>query len=277
MGNEGTLLIGLITLAYILAALAYIGALVSRKEMFGPAGTLFCFLAWLAHIAAIIWRWYESHQLGIGRVPLTNLYESLVFFAWAVVFLYLILERIYKNRLTGAFVLPLVVLIMAYAFTESKEIHPLMPALQSNWLVVHVITSFFGYAGFTVSAGLSIPLLITADRKALERLAARLPSTRVLDSLIYQNIAFGFILLSVGIITGAIWAQSAWGTYWSWDPKETWSLITWFVYAAILHARMVRGWVGKRIAILSLIGFGCVLFTYLGVNLVLSGLHSYAS
>ncbi|MBW2623081.1 MAG: c-type cytochrome biogenesis protein CcsB [Deltaproteobacteria bacterium] len=276
MGSSGTLLIGLITLTYVLAALAYLGALVSKKEVFGPAGTLICFLAWLAHTAAIIWRWNESHQLGIGRAPLTNLYESLVFFGWAIAFMYLIMERIYKNRMTGAFILPLVVLVMVYAFTESKEIHPLIPALQSNWLVAHVVTSFFGYAGFSVSAGLSILLLITKDRAAVKGLAARLPEARVLDSLIYQNIAFGFIMLSAGIITGAIWAQSAWGTYWSWDPKETWSLITWLVYAAILHGRMVRGWAGKRVAILSLLGFGCVLFTYLGVNLVLSGLHSYA-
>ena len=104
----------------------------------------------------------------------------------------------------------------------------------------------------------------------------RLPSVQTLDELIYQNVVFGFLLLSVGIITGSVWANSAWGSYWSWDPKETWSLITWLVYAFMLHSRLIRGWHGRKIAWVSIIGFGCVLFTYFGVNFLLSGLHSYA-
>jgi cytochrome c-type biogenesis protein CcsB len=173
---------------------------------------------------------------------------------------------------------------MAYASFSpnmNDRIQPLLPALQSNWLIAHVITCFLGYAAFAVSCSLSIMFLLKKPcpdkNKESKGLLSLFPEISVLDDLIYQTIIIGFLLLTLGIATGSIWAHSAWGTYWSWDPKETWSLITWLVYAALLHARMMKGWHGTRIAWLSIIGFACVLFTYFGVNFILSGLHSYGS
>ena len=276
MTFDSSFLLSIVTFAYLLAGLAYICLFVFKKDFFGPVGTILTAVTLALHTGAIIWRWVESYRLGIGHAPFSNLYESLIFFAWAIAFLYLIIEWVYKNRFIGAFVIPLAFLSMAYAGLQAKEIQPLLPALKSNWLIAHVVTCFLAYAGFAVSAGLALMLLLARSNVLKGKLTDRLPGEKVLDSLIYQTIAFGFILLTAGIITGSIWAQQAWGSYWSWDPKETWSLITWFIYAAVLHARMVRGWAGNRMAVLSLIGFLSMLFTYMGVNLFLSGLHSYA-
>jgi len=225
-------------------------------------------------------RWTESYRLGIGHAPLSNLYESLIFFAWALILLYLLIEWRTKSRSIGAFATPLAFLIMAYAsFTNvSSQIQPLVPALKSNWLLAHVITCFVGYAAFGIAFGMSIMYLLKGVRRSSDEnvFLSFLPDAAILDELSYQLIVIGFILLTLGIITGAVWAHSAWGRYWGWDPKETWSLITWLVYAALLHSRMIRGWRGKRLAIFSIVGFCSVIFTYLGVNLILSGLHSYA-
>jgi cytochrome c-type biogenesis protein CcsB len=169
---------------------------------------------------------------------------------------------------------------MAYASLSpnvSDRIQPLIPALKSNWLIAHVFTCFVGYGAFAIAFGVSIMYLLKArEPQGNGGLVGRFPSTSVLDELTHQLVMFGFLFLCAGIITGAVWANSAWGRYWGWDPKETWSLITWFVYATLLHARLMRGWRGRRIAYLSIIGFGAVLFTYFGVNL-LPGLHSYQS
>jgi cytochrome c-type biogenesis protein CcsB len=185
-----------------------------------------------------------------------------------------------KNRSIGTFATPLAFLIMAYAsFTGiTARIQPLIPALKSNWLIAHVLTCFIGYAAFAIAFGLSIVYLLKRVDNPEKRhgFLKFVPETDILEELSYQMVVIGFILLTLGIITGAVWAHSAWGRYWGWDPKETWSLITWLVYAALLHSRMVRGWRGKKLAILSIVGFSCVIFTYLGVNFVLSGLHSYA-
>ncbi|MEW5723774.1 MAG: c-type cytochrome biogenesis protein CcsB [Thermodesulfobacteriota bacterium] len=348
-GFDSSYLLGLVTFAYFAAALAYLVMMVFKKEAFGLLGFLAALLTAVVHTGAIAWRWIESYQLGpgFGHAPFSNLYESLIFFAWTIAVVYLVMERLYRNRTIGVFILPLPFLAMAYAGLQPADIQPLVPALKSNWLIAHVITCFLGYAGFALAAGLAVVYLLKktdwdlwetflltsgvagaaavylvvklaywnaalvtpvqnpiglavnffiivlplplgllaaaglgyllyltgrAGRSAILSL-----KSEILDSLIYQNIVIGFLLLTAGIVTGAIWAHTAWGSYWSWDPKETWSLITWFVYAAVLHARMVRGWAGRRIAVLALIGFGCVLFTYFGVNLLLSGLHSYAT
>jgi cytochrome c-type biogenesis protein CcsB len=218
--------------------------------------------------------------LGIGHAPLSNLYESLIFFAWTIILIYLIVEWRTKTRIFGVFVTPLAFLTMAYASFSpsiSSRIQPLIPALKSNWLISHVITCFFGYAAFGVSLGLSVMYLLklSGERGNGSVFLRLIPKKSILDELNYQMVVIGFLMLTLGIITGSVWAHSAWGSYWSWDPKETWSLITWLVYAVVIHSRMVRGWKGRRIAILSIIGFSCVLFTYFGVN-YLAGLHSYA-
>ncbi|MEW6265192.1 MAG: c-type cytochrome biogenesis protein CcsB [Thermodesulfobacteriota bacterium] len=275
---NSSLLLSVVTFAYLGAALAYLFLLIFKKDFFGGLGRLVTLMTALAHTWAIIWRWIESYQLGIGHAPFSNLFESLIFFAWTIAVVYLIMEALYRNRAVGAFVLPLAFLAMAYAGLQPQDIQPLIPALKSNWLIAHVVTCFLGYAGFALAAGLALMYLSSpaGRRTDATRKGSLLPPLPVLDNLIYQNTVIGFLLLTAGIITGAIWAHTAWGTYWSWDPKETWSLITWFVYAAVLHARMIRGWAGRRIAVMALIGFGCVLFTYFGVN-YLPGLHSYAT
>ncbi|MBC7961872.1 MAG: c-type cytochrome biogenesis protein CcsB [Steroidobacteraceae bacterium] len=276
-----SLLFNVATFGYLISMLLFFAFLASRKTVLGSAGMFAAYGGLLAQTFALALRWKESYSMGIGRAPLTNLYESVVFFAWTIVLIYAILDIKYKYRVIGAFVMPFAMLGMAWAqLGMNNSIEPLVPALQSNWLVYHVITCFLGYAAFAVACGISIMYLIKASHEERGEgnssgMMAAFPPIKVLDNLNYQSIMIGFPLLTIGIITGAAWANYAWGTYWSWDPKETWSLIVWFVYAAFLHARITKGWVGKRAAWLSIIGFAATIFCYLGVNLFLSGLHSY--
>ena len=153
------------------------------------------------------------------------------------------------------------------------QIQPLIPALKSNWLISHVISAFLAYACFAIAFGTSI--LYLGKRKTGTENTGLLPDAATLDEITYKMISVGFVLLTLGIITGAAWADRAWGRYWGWDPKETWSLITWLIYGAFLHARLARGWKGIKMSLISIIGFLAVIFTYLGVNYILSGLHSY--
>ena len=273
-------ILSITTFVYGLAGFCYIYAWVFQKPSVGKAGTWVAILGLAGNTAGIALRWVESYQLGIGHAPLSNLYESLVFFAFTIIIIYLFIERKYQNRVIGAFTTPIAFLALAYASMSpniSDRIQPLIPALKSNWLIAHVIACFIGYGAFAVACGISFMYLVkqkSSDNKS--SMLNLLPDVDLLDDLNHRLVMFGFLFLSVGIITGAVWAYSAWGRYWGWDPKETWSLITWFVYATLLHARMMRGWRGKRTAFLSIGGFAAVLFTYFGVNL-LPGLHSYGS
>ncbi|HAR45204.1 MAG: hypothetical protein A2X56_02590 [Nitrospirae bacterium GWC2_57_13] len=398
------------TLFYLAAMILYISFLIFKKEAVGMAASGVTYAGLAIQTLALALRWIESYKLGIGRVPLSNLYESLVFFTWSTVLIYLIVEYRYKTRAFGAFVMPVAFLALAFINVAdiSADISPLVPALQSNWLLYHVLMSFIGYALFAVAFAVSVLYLLmdTEDRgptgnlylalgviasvvalgyiltgmgakvvfwlgvgvlllawftylvvagarnrsqvylfwsfcialvagmllfmgldyvlfqgrhlpaeetfkkhmfestflsssravavlcwagvlaifyvvwsqglKLRTLLKQFLPSPEHLDDLTYRMIAIGWLLFGVGgLAMGAVWANSAWGTYWSWDPKETWSLITWFIYSLYLHARFVRGWKGTQMAVISAVGFMGVIFTYLGVNLVLSGLHSY--
>ena len=278
---DSSQLLGVTTFTYLFASFLYIGALLFRSNKVGLFATWFTVVALVVQTAGLGLRWVESYQMGIGHAPLSNMYESVVFFAWTIVILYLGIEWKFKTRTIGAFALPLAFLAMAYgSFAPiNKGINPLVPALQSNWLLAHVITCFVGYAAFAIAAALGIMYLLKSHfgTEAENGAKSLLPPLKVIDDIIHKSMIFGFIWLSAGIITGAIWANSAWGTYWSWDPKETWSLITWFVYAITLHARYTRGISGKTIAWLSLVGLAAVIFTYYGVNFLLSGLHSYGS
>jgi len=280
---SSSLLFNVTTFLFLISTILFFAFLASRNSSIGLGASLAAFAGWGIETVAIILRWKESYDMGHGHAPLSNLYESVVFFAWTIILIYGLIELKYKYRVIGAFVLPFALLGMAWAqLGLNSGIEPLVPALQSNWLLYHVITCFLGYAAFAVACGISIMYLIKAkaegdtssDIQAGSAIGI-FPSIRVLDDLNYKAIMIGFPLLTLGIVTGAAWANYAWGTYWSWDPKETWSLIVWFVYAAFLHARITRGWVGKRAAWLSIIGFAATIFCYLGVNLFLSGLHSY--
>jgi cytochrome c-type biogenesis protein CcsB len=279
-------LLGATTFIYLTATVIYVAAFLFQARKAGFIATLITITGLLANTAGIGMRWLESHRMGIGYAPLSNMYESLVFFALSIAVFYLVLEFIYKNRNLGAFIIPFAFLSMAYASFSTefgKEIKPLLPALQSNWLIAHVISCFIGYAAFTVACGLGCLYLIKSRKEKSKKnreqsgIFNTLPRLKEIDIIIHKSLLFGFLWLSTGIITGAVWANSAWGTYWSWDPKETWSLITWFIYASALHARFTRGWGGRRIAWLSIAGFAAVLFTYYGVNFLLAGLHSYGS
>jgi ABC-type transport system involved in cytochrome c biogenesis permease subunit len=223
------------------------------------------------HTAGIALRWVESYQLGIGHAPLSNLYESLVFFAWAMVLVGLSMEIRWRIWGLGAFVMPAATLCLAYASFApdvQNRIQPLIPALKSNWLVVHVLSCFLGYAAFVIAAALAVLYLAGQTRGRF----GWSPVQRGRFILMRQTIMIGFLLFSIGIATGAVWAFYAWGTYWSWDPKETWALITWLIFAAALHVRGKRD--EQRLIVLTLIGLACVFFTYFGVN-YLPGLHSY--
>ena len=264
---------------YLISFLGYLAFATSQNKMLGTFTTSLLTIGMILHSGGLVSRWIETHQTGYGYVPLSNMYESLIFFSWTIVLIYLILEFKYRQKIIGVFVTPFAFLALALTSIIpgiDSKITPLVPALQSNWLTIHVTTCFFGYASFAVSFGISILYLIR-DKKGVqkEKVPKWLPPTPILDEINYKSIVIGFPMLTLGIVTGAAWANYAWGSYWSWDPKETWSLITWFIYAAFLHARLTRDWRGRRAAILSIVGFTAVLFTYFGVNYLISGLHSY--
>jgi cytochrome c-type biogenesis protein CcsB len=286
-----TVILSWTTFIYFAAFVFYLIRMVSARELWGRIGTLAAMTGMLAHTAALILRWIASYMMGIGHAPLSNFYESLIFFAWSIMVLYLLVEWRTKNRSMGTFIVPVSFICMAYASLSpdiNNRIQPLIPALQSNWLVSHVVTCFLGYAAFTVAFACGLMLLLKAPEASgsdgndaspagsvIGRFLGLIPARGALDELIYQSAVLGFIFLTIGIMTGSIWAHFAWGAYWSWDPKETWSLITWLVYAVMLHARHIRGWRGRRMAVMAVVGFVCVLITYLGVN-YLPSMHSYS-
>ncbi len=358
---------GIAALSYFIAMAAYISYIAFRKNAIGIAATTITIFGFLTQTVALLIRWANTYNIWVAATPstaliesllrsapLSNLYESLEFFVWALILGYLIVEVKYKTRSLGAFVLPIAALALAFIDVSgmSKEIKPLIPALQSNWLFFHVLLSFLSYSAFAVSFGAAVMYLVTITESKKEKsyifgsiiigvflviliamgidylsttaaqheeliqsyflkatfksssdgivaiswiisiafifvvwryglglkkiLTGLSISSNMLDEITYKSIAVGFPLFTIGgVIMGAIWANQAWGTYWGWDPKETWSLITCLVYALYLHARFIAEWRGKRVAILAVIGFIAVVFTYLGVNLFLSGLHAY--
>jgi cytochrome c-type biogenesis protein CcsB len=352
---------------YLTAMITYVIFLVVKNRTVGIIATVLTIAGLVSQTIALIIRWVTSYSFWtashpasgvveslLRAAPLRNLYESLIFFVWSLIVAHLVIEFKYKNRSLGAFVTPIAALALLFIDVSGtvKDIQPLIPALQSNWLLFHVFLAFIGYAAFGTSfaAAVAYIVVITESRnektyifwsiiigifltvliamgidflsltgaerarlleshflKATFRsssggivvaswiaslalisliwqfgirlknvFSALSLTSEMLDDITYKSIAVGFPLFTLGgLLMGAIWANSAWGKYWTWDPKETWSLITWFVYALYLHARFVGGWRGKRVAILAIVGFIAVIFTYLGVNLVLSGLHSY--
>ncbi len=213
------------------------------------------------------------YTIGVGRVPLASMFEFGLFFLWSIVGIHLWIESKYKLKQLGFIVLPMAFAFVLWLLMIEKGSRPLMPALRSNWLYFHVFTAIMAYGAFAVS--FAVALLYLIKDGAGGSIAKNLPELETLDNLTYKIIIAGMPFLTLCIVTGAVWAEYAWGTYWSWDPKETWSLITWFIYAAYLHARFVANWKGKKAVYLALGGFLAVLFTFFGVNLLLPGLHSY--
>ena len=296
-------------------------------------------LAWVASFMALtgtVVRWFESHQIGpdIGHIPVSNLYEVFVLFCWLTTLFYLYYEQHYRTKSLGAFVMLVVSAAVGFLLwytiiREAQEIQPLVPALQSWWMKLHVPANFIGYGSFSLSAMVGFAFLVKRHatqtrwfklaplfalgvvlcieplifRKnpieaissywavyfgaatlivgsilmARRRIAERLPSFEVLDDVMYKSIAVGFAFFTIATILGAFWAAEAWGGYWSWDPKETWALIVWLNYAAWLHMRLMKGLRGVLSAWWALTGLVVTTFAFLGVNMFLSGLHSYGT
>ncbi|MGA7105223.1 MAG: c-type cytochrome biogenesis protein CcsB [Candidatus Deferrimicrobiaceae bacterium] len=263
------------TFFYFAGALSYLYFIITMKERGAKLGRMFLLIGVILHTAGFALRYASA-----GYTPVTNLFESLSFFALSIAGIFLVVEIRYNLRTLGSFVAPLAFAFSIFAAFLPGEVAGLAPALNSYWLPVHVLLLFIGDAVFAVAFGAGIMYLLQekqVKRKKMGAMFKRLPSLDVLDEVNYRCLTIGFPLLTMGIITGSIWAEYAWGSYWSWDPKETWSLITWLLYAALLHGRLTVGWRGRKAAILAIVGFGAILFTFLGVNLLLPGLHSYSS
>lgn len=227
----------------------------------------------IMHTASIILRYVSS-----GNLPITSLHEASSFFSWCIVLLFFFIEYRYRLGLLGPFTMPIVFVLMLSSSIFPREIKPLSPVLQSYWLGIHTFLAFLGNAAFAMAFGIGLMYIIQEHHlksKHLGGLFQRLPSLQILDEVNYKLITLGFPLLTLAIITGALWGESVWGSYWRWDPKEVWSLITWFIYAIVLHARLTARWRGRRAAILSIIGFISVIFTFFGVNLLLKSLHAF--
>ena len=229
-------------------------------------GTLIAWLALAFLTASLIFR-----TIAVGHGPFANMYEFSVAFAWGVMAMYLYFERRYHQRALGLIALPVALAMLLYATTIPAAAEPLVPALQNNLLLtVHVAVAIVAYGTFSVAFAAAVLYLIqpAGGRRGL-------PRPELLDEISYRAVVIGFPFLTLVIVLGAVWAEVAWGSYWSWDPKETASLVTWLIYGAYLHARVVRGWRGSRAAWLLVLGFGATLFTYFG-NLFFGGLHSYS-
>ena len=314
LSNDPVIALGLLAFSLLLLVLPLAFWAVSGGRTL-PAVRLLVAAANLALAAQLLLRWWDS-----GHFPISNLYESLCFLAWGCTLTQLLVERSWPSPLVPAAATPMALGCVAFASfalpDRLQEASPLVPALRSSWLVMHVSVIMLSYAALLVGSLLSLAVLLTDRSQALqlrgssigsgayrqaaattpapvtamavatlERTAAPAPSLRLssetmglaehLDSLSYRTITVGFLLLSVGLVSGAVWANEAWGSWWSWDPKETWALICWLVYAAYLHTRLIRGWQGRRPAIVATAGLLVIAVCYIGVNLLGIGLHSY--
>lgn len=301
---------GLALVLYIVAMVGYFHHLAFRRAKVRVAASAITYAGVLAHLVSIVTR-----GLAAGRVPWGNMYEYSSMVGLLVVAGYLVVERLSKVRSLGGFALGAAVLAMAGATMVYVPAGPLVPALNSYWIRIHVVAAMTGSSLFILGFVFTV-LYLVRDRKERREAARRvtepspafaavgggglphdlaaspdepdvnaadeprpglLPASAVLDRLAYRIIAFGFPIWTFAVIAGAIWAEQAWGRYWGWDPKEVWSFITWVVFAAYLHARATVGWRGRRAAVIAVVGFAALVFNLYAVNLVISGLHSYAS
>ncbi len=316
---------------YVLAAALYIVHTLLKNEKIGKLATLTTFTAWTVQTTGLFIRGIESYQLGIFHPPWSNLYESLMFFPWLAVAVYMFLEKEFKTKVIGTFVIPIVAFLIIWGHKFNTEISPLVPALRSYWLYLHVLTSFIGYAGFTVAFGAAFAYLIKENENskvkplhivgffvtlatliplgylvlngakdlktmflgvifisvlllfiyfstyALKPISKYLPSKNLMSDITLKAVAISFPIWTAAIILGGAWANEAWGSYWSWDPKENWALIVWLFFAAYIHGRTIGKWQGKTAAWIVVAGFIMLLICYFGVNLYFPGLHSYAT
>jgi cytochrome c-type biogenesis protein CcsB len=258
---------------YLLAAAGYIAYIMNPERKWTSTASLWVsFTGFLFHIAYFLFRWIES-----GRIPITSFFEAANFLGMGIVLVFLIMEFRYKIPALGTFMLPLVALLMVPVLVQSGDIKELAPVLKSGWLGVHTSLAVLGDAAFAFACIVSIMYLIQERQLKAKNLGAifhRLPSLDIMDTLSYKALTIGWPLFTLGMLTGSIWANSAWGTYWSWDPKETWSLITWVIYLALLHLRTI-GWRGRKMAFLSILGFAFVMISFFVVSRVNIGKHTF--
>jgi cytochrome c-type biogenesis protein CcsB len=302
LSEDPVIALGLLAFALLLLVLPLSFWAVSGGRSSGLVRLLVA-AANLALTAQLVLRWWDA-----GHFPISNLYESLCFLAWGCTLTQLLVERSWNSPLVPAAATPMALGCVAFASfalpDRLQEASPLVPALRSSWLVMHVSVIMISYAALLVGSLLSVAVLFTDRGNQLQlrsnsigsgsyrqgRLAMEGPQlesgsiklssetigiAETLDSLSYRTITVGFLLLSVGLVSGAVWANEAWGSWWSWDPKETWALICWLVYAAYLHTRLIRGWQGRKPAIVASAGLVVIAVCYIGVNLLGLGLHSY--
>ena len=263
---------------FFLSTLFHWGGLLARSEFGGAIGSKLFWAAILLGFTGMMVRWYESYLLGadIGHIPVSNLYEVFILFCLITALFTVFYEGKYETRQVSAFILLVISAAVGFLLwymtsRDAHEIQPLVPALQSWWMKIHVPANFIGYGTFALAAMVGIAYLL----KSKGVLEDRLPALEVLDDIMYKAIAVGFAFFTIATILGALWAADAWGGYWSWDPKETWALIVWLNYAAWLHMRLMKGLRGQIAAWWAVIGLLVTTFAFLGVNMFLSGLHSY--
>jgi cytochrome c-type biogenesis protein CcsB len=256
----------------------YWGGLLARSPFGSSVGSKLCWAAVVLGFTGMMVRWYESYLIGadVGHIPVSNLYEVFILFSMITALFYLYYEQRYATRQLGPFVLLVISAAVGFLLwytvaRNASEIQPLVPALQSWWMKIHVPANFIGYGTFSLAAMVGCAYLL----KSHGILADRLPSLELLDDVMYKSISVGFAFFTVATILGALWAADAWGGYWSWDPKETWALIIWLNYAAWLHMRLMSGLRGRAAAWWAIMGLLVTTFGFLGVNMFLSGLHSY--
>ena len=269
---------------YFMATAAFLIGLLAKSEFGNKSGSGLTWAATVMGTVGLAVRWRESYLIDFdfGHIPVSNLYEVFVLLCIISALLYLYYENKFANRQLGFFssiAISLAVgFVIWYSYVKGgHEIQPLVPALKSYWMKIHVPANFVGYGAFSLSAMLGIAWLIKDSLVArkLDSWADRLPHFQLMEDIVYKSIALGFAFFTIATILGALWAAEAWGSYWSWDPKETWALIVWLNYAAWLHFRLVHGWNGRAMAWWALAGYVVTLFCFLGVNMFLSGLHSY--
>jgi cytochrome c-type biogenesis protein CcsB len=259
--------------AYSLSCALYVVYFPVEKKKIAVFASIAMGIGLAFHTVALIVRSVNIHHL-----PLTNLFEYINLFCWFAACLYFVFLKIYKQHLLGAFIAFTVFMLMvAGSLLPKQATMQLMPALQSYWLQIHVTIASLSEAAFLVAFAANIMYFLKKGLPGSSRFAKRLPELNALDHIAYKAITIGYPLFTVGaLFAGAIWADQAWGSFWSWDPKEVGSLIVWLVYSAYLHARFVKGWTGVRAAVLSVAGFICALLTFFA-NLILGGLHAYGA
>lgn len=266
MPNLQTMILTMALAIYLVSFVLYSVNFFHSKLHYHRAAKIFSVIGFV-----IITFGVALQTIEVGHPPLSNMFEFTLSFIWGMGLAFLVVEYKFQPRGLGVFFTPLTAFMVVWLLTMDQGTSPLMPALRSNWLYIHVFTAIISYGAFAVSFIAALMYLLK-EQGLWEKL---LPKLGLLDDLIYKIISFAMPFLTLLIVTGSIWAEEAWGSYWSWDPKETWALITWFIYAAYLHARFIGGWKGRKSAIFAIIGFIAVMFTFVGVSYLLPGQHSY--